>query len=75
MGMLHVLEAARAGEIDRVVWSSSVAVCGPHEYYSGPLSDNATHYPQNLYGASKSYAEFLARHYYGTFQLDSVGLR
>lgn len=75
LGMMNVLEAARLCEIERVVWASSVAVFGPVGCYAGPVSDASTHHPQSLYGASKSYAEFLGRHYFEKFQVDSVGLR
>ena len=75
LAMVNVLEAARLCEIGRVVWASSVAVFGPVGYYEGPVTDSSVHLPQNVYGASKSYAEFLARHYYEQFRVDSVGLR
>ena len=75
MAMVNVLEAARLCEIERVVWASSVAVFGPVGSYDGPVTDSSVHLPQNVYGASKSYAEFLARHYYEQFRVDSVGLR
>ena len=75
LAMVNVLEAARLCEIERVVWASSVAVFGPVGCYDGAVTDSSVHLPQNVYGASKSYAEFLARHYYEQFQVDSVGLR
>lgn len=75
LAMANVLEAARLCEIERVVWASSVAVFGPVGSYNGAVTDSSTHLPQNVYGASKSYAEFLARHYYEQFKVDSVGLR
>ena len=75
VAMVNVLEAARLCEIERVVWASSVAVFGPVGSYDGPVTDSSAHLPQNVYGASKSYAEFLARHYYEQFRVDSVGLR
>ena len=75
LAMMNVLEAARLCDIEQIVWASSVAVFGPVECYAGPVSDSSAHHPQTLYGASKSYAEFLARHYFEKFQVDSVGLR
>ncbi len=75
LSMMNVLEAARLCEIERVVWASSVAVFGPVGCYAGAVSDASAHHPRSLYGASKSYAEFLARHYFENFQVDSVGLR
>jgi len=75
-GTATVFEVARARGIGRVVWASSVAVFGPaRRYQSGPLADDAPHYPETLYGSCKSLCEQMARSYYARDQIGSIGLR
>lgn len=75
-GLIHALEAARLFGLRRVVWASSVAVYGPPERYPElPLPDDAPHYPNTVYGASKSLGERLLEHYFRAFGVGSVGLR
>jgi UDP-glucose 4-epimerase len=71
-----VLESARIARLRKVVWASSVAIYGPARYYSTlPLSNEAPHHPVSLYGACKSFNEYLAAHYTDQYGLDTVGLR
>lgn len=76
MGTHAVFATAREAGVKRVVWASSVAVFGAaDEYPPGPLSESAFHHPPNLYGASKSLCETMARQMAETDGLDIVGLR
>ena len=71
-----VLEVARTAQLKKVVWASSVGVYGPALYYSTlPLPNDAPHYPGSLYGACKSFNEYLSAHYTEKYGLDTLGLR
>jgi nucleoside-diphosphate-sugar epimerase len=76
LGTHTVFATAREAGLRRVVWTSSVAVYGPARIYPrGPLDEAAFHRPPNLYGASKSLCETMARQMATTDGLDIVGLR
>jgi len=75
-GAASVFEAARFLGIKRVVWASSGSVFGPGTMYREEyIPNDAPHYPQNLYGAAKSFDELLANHYISRFGLDITALR
>lgn len=76
LGTHAVFATAREAKLRRVVWASSVAIFGPaKDYPSGPLAESAFHNPPNLYGASKSLCETMARQMAASEGLDIVGLR
>jgi len=76
MGTHAVFTTAIEARLRRVVWTSSVAVYGERgDYPAGSLSESAFHKPQNLYGASKSLCEVMARQLAETDGLESIGLR
>jgi len=75
LGFNNVLEVARLSGVKRVVWSSSIAVYGPPELYTEPVSEDAPAQPTTLYGACKVYNEYLANHYTREFGLETIGLR
>ncbi len=57
-GTANVFEAARLLGLDKVVWESSGSVFGPpQKYIEEYIPNDAPHYPQNLYGAAKSFNE------------------
>ena len=75
-GTHTVFATAREARLRRVVWTSSVAVYGAAaDYPPGPLSETAFHNPPNLYGASKSLCETMARQMAERDGIDIVGLR
>jgi UDP-glucose 4-epimerase len=75
-GTANVFETARLLNLKKVVWPSSGSVYGPPEMYPQEFIPNdASHYPQNLYGASKSFDEKIASHYVDNYGLDITGLR
>lgn len=75
-GLVNVLEAARLLEVKKVVWSSSIAVFGTAaEYDNKPVTNDAHHRPQSVYGACKSLGEYLLNYYFETYGLDVIGLR
>jgi nucleoside-diphosphate-sugar epimerase len=63
-GAANVFETAALLGLEKVVWSGSNAVYGERGRYPVELlPDDAPHYPNTIYGASKSFAERLALHY------------
>lgn len=67
MGTLHVFEAARRAGLQHVVYASSAGVYGPDDP-TRPL-------PSTLYGTWKLAAEGIARSYFASHGIGSVGLR
>lgn len=75
-GLVNVLEAAHLFSVERVVWASSNSVFGsPDRHPSGIVTNDAPHYPKNIYEASKSFGEHLAEQYHQSFGVDVIGLR
>jgi nucleoside-diphosphate-sugar epimerase len=75
-GTLCVLEAVRTLELKKVVWASSNSVFGPPEMYPvGHIPNDAPHYPQNIYGATKSFNEAAAAYYFREHGVDVTGIR
>jgi UDP-glucose 4-epimerase len=75
-GTVSVFEAARFLGLKKVVWPSSGSVFGPAEMYPQEyIPNDAPHYPQNIYGAAKSFDEFVAAYYSNRYGLDITALR
>jgi UDP-glucose 4-epimerase len=77
VGTNNVLEAARLFSLRRVVWTSSGQALGRvGEYHKETVGDDdALYMPSTMYGASKAFDEFMSRHYFDKFGVDSIGLR
>ena len=75
-GTANVFEAARLLDLEKVTWESSGSVFGPPDRYAEAFIPNdAAHYPQNLYGAAKSFDEQVAAWYRDRYGLDITALR
>jgi UDP-glucose 4-epimerase len=75
-GTASVFESARFLGLKKVVWASSGSVFGPAEKYPQEyIPNDAPHYPQNIYGAAKSFDEFMAAYYSDRYGLDITALR
>jgi nucleoside-diphosphate-sugar epimerase len=75
-GQVSVLEAAKLWDIDKVVWASSVVVFGERDSHNEKfLSNDADHHPTSMYAATKSFNEFLTKHYTERWNLNTLGLR
>lgn len=75
-GQAAILETARLFEIEKVVWASSVVVFGSRSSHpERVLPNDAPHHPVNLYGATKSFDEFLTNLYIKEWGVDALGLR
>lgn len=71
-----LLEAARMAKVHKVVWASSVGVYGAASLYTTlPVPNSAPHYPTSLYGACKSFNEYLSAHFTDKYGIDTLGLR
>ena len=77
LGTANILEAIRLFGLRRMVWICSGDAFGRvREYFKGPLGDDdAIFAPDNVYGATKVLDEFIARHYFKRYGIDSIGLR
>jgi len=76
LGTSNIFEAARILKLRKVVWASSSAVFGAQEDYTEErLPNDAVHKPRYLYGACKSFCEFMGHYYFTKHNLDNVGLR
>lgn len=74
VGTLNVFEAARALDLERVVYASSAAVFGMSEDET-PLDETAACEPVTHYGVFKRTNEGNARVYFLAHGLSSIGLR
>lgn len=75
-GFNNVLEAARILRIRRVVWASSLAVCGLSDFYDSELvSEDLFVKPTTLYGACKLFQEHIASYYREMHGIDNIGFR
>lgn len=77
-GTINIFDAAveYRGQVRGLSYASSVAVFGPpSRYSSSPLGDDASHFPNTLYGVYKVANEQAARVYWNDQGLGSVGLR
>ncbi len=76
IGTLNVFEASRITGIKRVVWASSLAVYGDKKRAGGvPQNEDALNDPVTVYGACKTYGEFMAKLYNVRWDMDIVSLR
>jgi len=76
IGTLNVFEAARIAGIKRVVWASSLAVYGDKKRAGGvPQNEDALNNPVTVYGACKTYGEFMTKLYNVRWGTNIVALR
>ncbi|MCC2684162.1 MAG: nucleoside-diphosphate-sugar epimerase [Paenibacillaceae bacterium] len=75
-GQSTILEAMRIMDVQKLVYASSCVVYGNQSSHDQLVLDNdAKHAPVSIYGATKSFNEFLTNHYAQTWNLDVIGLR
>jgi UDP-glucose 4-epimerase len=76
VGQTTILEAMRIMDVKKLVYASSVVVYGNQSSHDKLVLDNdARHAPVSMYGATKSFNEYLTNHYTKTWNLDTLGLR
>lgn len=77
VGMNNCLEAMRIFRLKKLVWTSSTNALGRvHELYKKPIGDDdAIYRPNIMYGATKVLNEYMSRHYFDRFGVDTLGFR
>ena len=77
MGMCNLLEAARMFGLRKIVWTSSCQSLGRvGDYYKESIGDDdAIYMPDTMYGATKVMDEYMSKHYFEKFGVDSLGFR
>lgn len=73
-GLMHVLELARDGKINKIFWPSSIAVFGNTTPKQDTPQETITS-PTTMYGISKLAGERLCAYYAHTFGVDVRSLR
>ena len=59
-GAMHILEAARLFAVDKVIFTSSIAV---YAGYTGPIDESTVQKPDGMYALTKLFGELLGRFY------------
>ncbi len=72
-GMVNVVDAARFGGAQRVIFSSTIATYGSH--LPNELTNDAPQWPVSLYGVTKVAGERLGVYYHHQFGLDFRAIR
>ena len=80
MGLVNVLEAARALDVQRVVFTSAKGVYGPvtGEYGAPtwkPMSEDLPAKPKRIYDSAKFMGENVCTYYHDNMGLDTISLR
>jgi nucleoside-diphosphate-sugar epimerase len=70
MGTLHVLDAARAHGVRRVIYVSSDALYGPIADPTKPVTEDTVPAAENLYGIAKIASEAVCRRYQTLFDME-----
>ena len=71
-GTMHILEAARLFDVDKVIFTSSNAV---YAGYTLPIDESTVQKPDSMYGLTKLFGELLGRFYAKKFKLDFRAVR
>jgi UDP-glucose 4-epimerase len=75
-GTVNIFEVARALNIKKLIFASSIAVFGPQGRYPEEyIPNDAPHFPVSIYGATKSFCEACGRFYSTAHGLDTVAIR
>ena len=72
-GTHHVLEVARMLDLDRVVFTSTMATFGRGA--GDPVADDAPQWPTTIYGATKVFGERLVEYHHLKYGLDARAVR
>ncbi len=74
MGTFHVLEAARLFDVEKVLFSSTIATYGL-DIREGKIDDYTLQRPQLFYGCTKVFSELMGLFYRRKYGLDFRGVR
>ena len=76
LGMDNVFEAARLGEVKRVVYASSIAVSGQQSHFGErPVTEDDPVHGTSQYAMHKIFNEFQAKKYIKNYGLSITGVR
>ncbi len=76
LGMDNCFEAARLGNVKRVVYASSVAVSGQQSHFGDrPVNEDDSTYGTSQYAMHKIFNEFQARKYIKNYGMSITGVR
>jgi nucleoside-diphosphate-sugar epimerase len=71
-GTLNILEAARLFDVEKVIFTSTIAVYAGHGL---PINESTLQNPESMYGITKLFSENLGRFYFKKFGLDFRAVR
>jgi threonine 3-dehydrogenase len=71
-GTMHVLEAARLFDVEKVIFTSTAAVYSGH---TEPIDESTVQKPDGMYALTKVFGELLGRFYAKKFNLDFRAVR
>ena len=71
-GTLNILEAARLFDVEKVIFTSTIAV---YAGYGLPINESTLQKPESMYGITKLFSENLGRFYFKKFGLDFRAVR
>ena len=74
VGFMNILEGARHGQVEHLVYASSSSVYGANKKLPFSVNDNVDH-PVSLYAATKKANELMAHCYSHLYELPTTGLR
>jgi UDP-glucuronate 4-epimerase len=74
-GLANTLKAAAEAEVERFVYTGSIAVFGPETPDGGLLDEDTPHAPSTLYAITKSAGEALVARLAGLYEMDWVTAR
>jgi threonine 3-dehydrogenase len=74
VGTFNVLEAARLEKVDKIIYSSTIAIYSK-DIQSNGIDDFTLQRPTTMYGATKVFGELLGRVYARKFGIDFRGIR
>lgn len=69
-GMMHVLEAARLFNVEKVVFSSTIAIYASQADIPIEIDESTIQLAENMYGLTKLFSELLGKFYSKKFNLD-----
>lgn len=74
VGFMNILEGARHGQVEHLVYASSSSVYGANKKLPFSVNDNVDH-PVSLYAATKKANELMAHCYSHLYEVPTTGLR
>ncbi len=74
-GTMHILEAARLFNVEKIIFTSTIATYARQTEQPFPIDESTLQRPENMYGITKLFCELLGRFYTKKFGLDFRAVR